>query len=421
MARRRRRKLGALGVILDEFPSISETFILREMLELENRGFTIVPLALRRPDDGPRHAEAEDLAACAIYRPPPLTVRSLLSGLTAMARFPAGFGSALLAALRYALRSPSAARELVVALITAGGFAARTRGLGISHIHAQFCSLPAGVGLLLAEILGVTFSISAHARDIFTNESALLSEKLAEAEFVAVCTDHGLERLRLRHPLAAGDNLHLIHHGIDPSRFMLAPEPETSPAVVLTVGRLIEKKGFDILLRAAAIARSHGAEFELHIVGDGPERDDLERLAAGLGLADITTFHGRLTQDDLMPLYRKAQVFALASIVTQDGDRDGIPNVLIEALAFGIPTVATTTGGIPELIIHEETGLLARPGDPAELAEALERIIYDEELRSHVRKSGREKVILEFDSGRNIERLVALLGKYAKRAADPEL
>jgi len=254
--------------------------------------------------------------------------------------------------------------------------------------------------------------MSCHARDIFTAEGQLVGEKLAEAEFATVCTRHGLERLQRQYQLAAGGNLHLVYHGVDPSRFMHSLERPKGPAVVLAVGRMVPKKGFDILLRAAALARSHGAEFELHFVGDGPEREDLERLASGLGLRDQTVFHGRLTQEELLPLYEGAAALACASIVTEDGDRDGIPNVLLEALAMGVPVVATTTGGIPEVIEHEKTGLLARPGDPAALAEQLERILYDEELRERVRKAGRERIILDFDITRNIDRLVALLHKY---------
>jgi len=276
--------------------------------------------------------------------------------------------------------------------------------------------MPATVGLLLAEILGTTFSLSCHARDLFTRESILLGRKLHDAEFAAVCTRHGLERLEHEHRLAAGGKVHLIYHGLDPGRFMrpLQTEPRNGPPIVLSVGRLVEKKGYDILLRAAAIARSRGAEFELHIVGEGPQRGDLERLAAGLGLREAVVFDGRMTQEELLPLYRQAHAFAIACIVTRDGDRDGLPNVLLEALAMGIPTVATSTGGIPELIAHEETGLLAQPGDPNDLAAQLERIIYDEDLRAHVSKAGRERIVLDFDSARNIGQLAALLGRYAR-------
>ena len=415
MRRARKAQEGALAVVLGEFPSTSETFILREMLELERQGFRIVPFALAAPEEAAAHADAAELAARTLYRPPPLSLTCLLRQGLALVRYPAGYLSALLFVLRHALRAPGTARELVGSLLTAVCFAlAAPRRPQLRHVHAQFCSAPATVGLLLAEVLGVTFSMSCHARDIFTRESILLGRKLSEAEFAAVCTRHGQERLQRQHPLVAGDNVHLLYHGIDPSRFMPPLEPPPAPRVVLSVGRLVPKKGFDILLRAAALARSHGAEFELHIVGEGPERDDLEHLAVGLGLRDTVVFHGRMTQEQLLPLYARAHVFALASVVTEDGDRDGLPNVLLEALAMGVPTVGAATGGIPEIIEHEQTGLLAKPGDPEDLAQQLERIIYDEELRDRVRRAGRERIIMEFDITRNAEKLAALLARYVK-------
>lgn len=398
-------------MVVGEFPSTSETFILRELLALQRNGFDLSVLALSRTVEEP-HADAAGLMDLCMWAAPRASARSLGRQLLAVLRRPSGYLSAVVFVLRRALRQRRALRELVGALLCAGDLAASRGCRGLAHIHAQFCSRPATVGLLLAEMLGVTFSMSCHARDIFTTEGQLVGEKLAEAEFATVCTRHGLERLQRQYQLAAGGNLHLVYHGVDPSRFMPPLERPAGPAVVLAVGRMVPKKGFDILLRAAALARSHGAEFELHFVGDGPELEDLERLASGLGLRDQTVFHGRLTQEDLLPLYERASALCCASIVTEDGDRDGIPNVLLEALAMGVPVVATTTGGIPEVIEHEHTGLLARPGDAAALAEQLERILYDEELRDRVRKAGRERIILDFDITRNIDRLVALLQKY---------
>ena len=404
---------GKLGVVVGEFPSTSETFILRELLALEQAGFDLLILALRRPDEEP-HADAIRLMDRCVWAAPRASVRSLGRQLLALLRHPAGYLSAVMFVLTNALRQRRALRELVGGLLCAGDLAASGSSRGLAHIHAQFCSRPATVGLLLAEMLGVTFSMSCHARDIFTSEGQLVGEKLAEAEFATVCTRHGLERLQRQYQLAAGGNLHLVYHGVDPSRFM-PPLERPTERLVLAVGRMVPKKGFDILLRAAALARSHGAEFQLHFVGDGPEREDLERLASGLGLRDQTVFHGRLTQEELLPLYQRASALVCASIVTEDGDRDGIPNVILEALAMGVPVVATTTGGIPEVIEHEKTGLLAPPGDPAALAEQLERVLYDEELCERVRRAGRERIILEFDISRNIDRLVALLEKYVPR------
>ena len=414
---RRGRARGMLGVVLGQFPSTSETFILREMRQLERCGFPIVPLSLLPAEEGQVHADAADLGGRTLYRSRLLTGTSFLRQMQAFLRYPTGYAGAVLYVLRHALGTPSAARELLSSLITAADFAAQLpRKTSLAHVHAQFCSVPATVGLVLAELLSITFSMSCHARDIFTGESRLMDLKLSEAEFAAVCTEHGRDRLRRTHPLTAGEKVQLIHHGLDLSEFMPPLQRPEEPIIVLSVGRLVPKKGFDILLRAAALAKAQGTEFELHIVGDGPEKDDLNRLAGGLGLRDSVVFHGRLTLQQVIPLYETAHAFAMASVVTEDGDRDGIPNVLIEALAMGVPTVATKTGGIPEIIIDEQTGLLAQPGSPGDLAEKLERILSDSQLRETVRKEGRRKVSIDFDIARNIERLAALLGRYMEHS-----
>ncbi len=414
---RRKRGEGKLGVVVGEFPSTSETFILREMVELERKGFDVVPLALRAPQDGEPHADSVSLGKRTVHRPAPFSGACLLGQIAAMVRYPVGYASALVFVLRHSLSSPRNLRELFGALASAGCLAVRIpRRKRLAHVHAQFGSYPATVGLLLTEVLGVTFSMSVHARDVFTNESILMSTKLSEAEFTTVCTRAGLERLQRQHRILAGDDLHLIHHGINATLYMPSQEPTFRPPVVLSVGRLVEKKGFDLLLRAAALARANGADFRLEIVGDGPLREDLERLTVGLALQRIVTFHGRMTQEELLPIYRRAHAFALASIVTEDGDRDGIPNVLIEALALGIPAIGAATGGIPELIEHEVTGLLAKPGDVQDLAEQLERIIYDEELRAGMREAGRAKVVHEFDISNTVDQLAMLLRDYVKPA-----
>lgn len=418
---RHRRKVGSdrLGIVVGQFPCTSETFILREMFELQQRGFDLAILSLSMADGESEHSEATALAPATVYRPRPGSALSLLQQLGALCRYPAGYASALFFVLRHSFASPGNARELLNSLLAAGSFAARAPGRKrLGHVHAQFCSIPATVGMLLAEMMGITFSISCHARDLFTRESILMATKLTEAEFTAVCTEHGLARLRRQYPLVAGDNIHLVHHGIAPERFPPPTEPAAGPTCVLSVGRLIEKKGFGILLRAAALARADGAQFVLEIVGDGPEREDIERLAAGLGLREVVILHGRLTQDELLPIYARAHAFVLASVVAGDGDRDGIPNVLLEAMAMGVPVLATTAGGIPELVQHEVTGLLSQPGDVADLADQLQRIVYDEDLRARVRQAAREKVLAQFDISRNVEQLAALFAQYVSPDED---
>lgn len=400
---------GRLVYVLGRFPSLSETFILREIEELERRGLNLSVMSLE-PGEEVVHERAQALGTRTSYRPSPLSLSTLLAVGWASITRPFGFASAVLFALREALRTPRAAGELARSLAAAAFFACALRGKRVRHVHAHFASMPATVGLLLAHILETTFSFSAHARDLFTDETVLLERKLREAEFVAVCTQYGLEHLRRQYPVSGGERLHLVYHGVDTVELMPLPRPESSsgPPEILSVGRLVEKKGFPFLLRAAAILRRRGVDFTLRIVGSGPDAEDLRRLATGLALGDVVRFDGPMPQEELIPIFQRASVFALASVVASDGDRDGLPNVLIEALALGVPVVSTRVSAIPELIEHEQTGLLAKPGDADDLADQLERMLFDEELRARVIEQGRTRVVTHFEVRENVALLADL-------------
>ncbi|MEA3399798.1 MAG: glycosyltransferase [Armatimonadota bacterium] len=407
---------GRLVYVLGSFPSLSETFVLREIEELERRGFRLSLLSLE-PGEEVVHRRAEELAERTVYRPSPLSARSMLAQLVAVALYPFGYAAAVGFVLANALRTPRAAGELIRSLAAAAFLACALRGSRPRHVHAHFASMPATVGLLLALMLETAFSFSAHARDLFAHEAVLMDKKLREAEFVAVCTRHGLEQLRLQHPVSSGERLNLIYHGVDVVELMPPPrrEPSDQAPLILSVGRLVEKKGFPILLRAAAILRQRMVDFRLRIVGSGPEEEDLRRMVTGLALGECVQLDGPMPHEELLPIFRRADLFVLASVVASDGDRDGLPNVLLEALALGVPAVGTQVSAIPELIEHEETGLLAGPGDPEDLADQMERMLFDEELRARVIEQGRREVVTRFDIRENVTKLVDLFSAVMTR------
>jgi len=405
-----RRGTGRIVYVLGTFPSLSETFILREIRQLQERGLRISIMSLE-PGEDVADKGAEALAADAVYRPSPVSGRSILANLLAAIIYPFGYVSALGFVVRGSLRAPKVAGELVRSLAAAGFFCCALRGRTPRHVHAHFASMPATVGLLMALMLETGYSISAHARDIFTDEAIMLDRKLREAEFVAVCTEYGLEELRRRHPVSSGERLNLVYHGVDVTELAPAPAKErvSEPVEILSVGRLVEKKGFPILLRAVAILKQRGVAFRLRIVGTGPEEEDLRRMTTGLALNEEVLFEGAMPHEKLLPLFRSADLFALASVVAADGDRDGLPNVLLEALALGIPAVSTRLSAIPELIRHEETGLLAEPGNAEDLAEQMERMLFDEQLRARVIEQGRREIVRRFDVNENVAKLAELL------------
>lgn len=400
-----------LVYVLGEFPSISETFILREMIALENMGFQLLPLSMEQPEEGPVHAEALRFVNRTLQRPPPFSSASFSGLLRTFLQRPLGLMSALLFTLRQLFGHPRCVRELASAFMAAVYFASRLNARDARHVHAHFASYPGTVGMILAEVCGSSFSLSCHAQDIFGTKTILLPLKLGEADFVTVCTQYGLERLQRLHTLSSSDKLNLVYHGIDVSRIEHTPHVEYPLPLIVSVGRLVEKKGFPFLFQAAAILHGQGVQFELVIVGDGPMRNELERLASGLGLRDKVVFAGHLTQEQLSHVYRRADGFCLASIVGEDGDRDGLPNVILEAMAYGVPVVASNLSAIPEAVIDGETGLLAPPGSATELALQLERVLSDTDLRSRLIHNGRRKIEESFDLHKNTVRLGALFAE----------
>lgn len=397
-----------LVYVLGEFPSISETFILREMTALEDMGYHLLPLSMEQPEEGLVHEEAVPFVERTLQRPAPFSGPSFGGLLRTLVQRPLGLMSAILFVVRHVLGHPRYAREVVSAFMAAVFFASRLSARDTRHVHAHFASYPATVGLLLAEVCGSGFSMSCHAQDIFGQGTILLPRKMGEAEFVSVCTRHGLERLQRLHTLSSSDKLHLIYHGIDVNRIEHVPHVEYPLPLIVSVGRLVEKKGFPFLLQAAAVLHGQGVQFELIIVGDGPMRDELERMASGLGLREKVVFAGHLTQEQIAHVYRRADAFCLASIVGKDGDRDGLPNVILEAMAYGVPVVASNLSAIPEAVVHEETGLLAPPGSANEFAAQLERVLSDRDLRTRLIANARRKVENEFDLHKNTVRLGAL-------------
>ena len=380
------------------------------MLALAQHGIHVVPLSLERPDEPIIHAQAAELAQRALYPPGALAGRSLAAQLLMALRHPAGQMWALRIAATHGLRAPAHAGEFASSLLAASYFAVKL-GRSVRHVHAHGTARPATVGWLLAEMLGCGYSLSFQGREIFIRDAIALPMKLAEAEFATVSSVQARERVLRSHRLVAGGKVHLVYRGVDLNQLAPRPEPNLKPPVILSVGRLVERKGYPFLLRAASLLRARGVDFRLIIAGDGPERQDLLRMRAGLGLQGVVEFRAALSQEQLMGLYHEAHTFALASVVATDGDRDGLPDVLAEALAMGIPTVASDISAIPELIEPEQTGLLARPGDARDLADKLEMALYDEEVRERVSRLGHEKVCTYFDVDRNTAALAELFAE----------
>lgn len=297
------------------------------------------------------------------------------------------------------------------------GYIARalSDGQPVTHLHAHFASVQTEIAMGLSALLGVPFSFMAHAKDIYVDANAL-REKMIAAEFVATCTDYNARHLRSLCPEIDPGRVTVVRCGVPVRKIAWAPPEASSPPLILSVGRLVEKKGHRHLIEACGLLKGLGVSFRCTIIGDGPLRDRLSEEIARNRLGDCVTLKGSLPYAQVEAFYRRATILVLPSLVTKDGDREGTPLVLTEAIAFGIPVISTPTAGIPELVVDNQTGLLAPPGDVRSLARAIVRLIRDEPLRIKLAREGRRKVEADFDLEKNVARLTAIFeGRDALR------
>jgi glycosyltransferase involved in cell wall biosynthesis len=407
-------------VVLKGYPRLSETFIAQELLGLERAGMTLELVALRRPTDRKRHPVHDEIVAPVTYLPEYLhddygrVVRSFLRCL-----FKPGLISALAAFLRDLRhdRSRNRVRRLGQALVLAAEMPA-----GASWLHAHFIHTPASVTAYASLITGTPWSCSAHAKDIWTSPEWDLCRKLDEARGVVTCTRAGYDHLRR----LAGDpaRVHLSYHGLDLQRFghfdgarsqRDGTRPKV-PVVILSVGRAVPKKGYDVLLKALALLKPDVSFSFIH-VGGGEDLQSLMDLSISLSLEDRVVWKGPLAQGEILDLYREADIFTLACRISEDGDRDGLPNVLVEASSQALVCVSTDVSGIPELLADGENGLIVPPEDPVALAAALKRLIGDPELRHRLGAAAEQRVRRHFDHLAGIRQLVALFRSDWSREA----
>jgi glycosyltransferase involved in cell wall biosynthesis len=389
---------GRLGYLLKAFPRVSETFILNEIIELERQGFDLRVYSMIDPPDRLRHRLVDQVRSPVTYLPNPLW-RSAPSVAADHVRQFRRSARRYLTALGRALAL--ADRDLIERFGQAACLAQRLHRDGVTHLHAGFVHSPGSLAWLTSIMTGLPFSLASHAKDLYHSPARLLRRKLPAARVVFTCTRYNVAHLEQAVAGAGPVRVRHVYHGTDLGRFRFGPYARSTPPVVLAVARLVEKKGLDTLVRACGRLRDRGRSFRCHIVGDGERRGPLQALIRELELDRLVALEGALDQGDVLEWYRRATVLALPCRVTADGDRDGIPNVLIEAAACGVPIVTTAVSGIPELIEDGVSGLLVRPSDPAALADALEAMLQSPVLREGLRVNARSRVAEAFDVRRN--------------------
>jgi glycosyltransferase involved in cell wall biosynthesis len=398
-------------IVLKGYPRLSETFIAQELLGLERAGHELYLVSMRHPTDKKHHPVHDEIKAPVRYLPeylhdePWRVIRSWWKAR----RLPhyKRLRKALLADLKLD-PTRNRWRRFGQALVLAAEFPEDA-----DWLHAHFIHTPGSVTLYASLILDTGWSCSAHAKDIWTSPDWDLRAKLGQARFVVTCTKAGFDKLQSLSPDPA--RVHLSYHGLDLSRFAsfegTRPARDGAdaqdPALLLSVGRAVEKKGYDILLAALALLPKSLAWRFVHI-GGGEVLSKLKAQAETLGLTSRITWLGSRAQEEVLAEYRESDLFVLPCRIAGDGDRDGLPNVLVEASSQGLACISTTVSGVPELLSDGVNGLLVPPEDASALSAAVARAIADPELRLRLGAAAETRVRANFDHKSSIEDLTQL-------------
>ncbi len=403
---------GPIAFVVKGYPRLSETFIAEEILGLEKAGFDIRIVALRRPTDDRIHPVHREIVAPVTYLPEYLhhAPFRVLRAFWRQRKSP-GLKAAwkrFLPDLRRDL-SRNRLRRFGQALVLTDELPPDVR-----RLHAHFMHTPASVVRYASLLAGLPWSCSAHAKDIWTSPNWELGEKLADARWTVTCTRTGRDRLQTLSP--PGKAVHLVYHGIQLDRFRPLRHlgsrrdgsAEADPVRLLAIGRAVEKKGFDLLVRALALLPG-SCSWRLAHIGGGPKLGALRAAASQAGVADRIEWLGAQDQTVVLEHYRQADVFVLPCRVAGDGDRDGLPNVLLEAQSQGVACLSTDIGGVPELIEDGANGVLVASEDAEALSRALLQLIRDPDRRRRLGQAGAERVARLFDAATSVGALASLL------------
>jgi glycosyltransferase involved in cell wall biosynthesis len=403
-----RQHFPRIAYLIKCFPRTSETFILHEILELEHQGLLLRIFSLYEPSTTKVPEAVQEVRAPVTYIPRHSLRETLALLIAAARRFlkaPWRFLCITLSAIIH-YRQPF---ELLKHLLYAAYLAGQFEREGITHVHAHYANTPTAIAQFVHQFTGISYSFTAHAKDIYLSRPAALADKMRMAHFVVTCTAYNQRYLAALADQGLDGHIHCIYHGLNLRAFPADVSVPPAHPLILTVARLVEKKGLPYLLHACRMLTDQGYDFTCRIVGEGSLRPVLEQEIRDLRLTGRVELWGAERHEQVIEMYRHATLVALPCVIGENGDRDGIPNVLVESLYMGVPVVSTPVSGIPELITPEVNGLLVAPRDSAALAAAIGRLLADPRLCSRLALAGRQTVLARFDMARNVTRLLQLL------------
>lgn len=393
-----------IAYLMSQFPETHETFILRELNAMKDKGAIFEILSLKPCKDKVIHPEAVELMKKTVYG------RALSSWLIIHSiRHPFRTVSALLYVIKSYYKTPNELIKALYVFLECSYFARVIEKEKINHIHSHWATMPTTAAMILSKMTGVSFSFTAHAWDIFLNANGL-AKKIERSRFAVTCSSYNKRFLDENFIKGRVSKIYLNYHGIDLDKMTRRELRATTPnkLKILAIGRLVETKGFEDLLKACRILKDKGIEFECDIIGEGPLSGSLKSQVSSLKLEERVKFLGIKTQNEIKKLYSEATMLVQPSVVAKNGDRDGIPNVILEAMALGVPVVSTRISGIPEVVIDGETGILVPERDAHALAGAIERLGRDGGLREKFGINARRMVEEKFSTEKNIAQLIKI-------------
>ncbi|TAE59405.1 MAG: colanic acid biosynthesis glycosyltransferase WcaL [Nostocales cyanobacterium] len=396
-----------IGYILKRYPRYSETFVVNEILAHETAGLKIEIFALRPPSDSHFQNIISQVRAPVNYIKKPIQgrVSPSLNSLapTAASYFWAELQEAAKIIPDFWLKLAIAEGEQASTVYQAAWLAREAKLKGITHLHAHFGTVATSVARLASHFTGIPYTFTAHAKDIFHEsvDFADMERKLQDAATVVTVSDYNLNYLQTKYPQAK-QKIQRIYNGLNLGRLQYSAPAQRLP-VIISVGRLVEKKGMSILINACAILKQKNCEFQCQIVGTGSLETALKKQIQDLELSSLVEIIGPRPQNEVFQLVQQAAVFAAPYIIGKDGNRDGLPTVLLEAMALGTPCVSTDVTGIPEVVKHGETGLIVPQNNAEKLAISLQELLTNSALRVRLSTQARNLIVSEFDIAHNTQ------------------
>jgi glycosyltransferase involved in cell wall biosynthesis len=411
-----------IGYLLRSYPRLTQTFVLNEILALEGSGVALQIFALTNPHEKLVQRQAEEVRAPVHYLDESFQPRPLRQMLREHAGVAGRHFSGYLRSLVYVAANKSIDQGYkasnrwecflqAVHLVSVLTLKERQTGKKLDHLHAHFAHDPTLIAFLVHSMTGIPFSFTAHARDLYQVPEKVLVDRIRRARAVITCCGANMDYLNQIAP-SQRSKFSLVYHGVNLKDFQQLSDRAAKPLpecpTILSVGRLVEKKGFRDLLEALAIVKERGERFQCRIYGDGPLGPQLEGWIERHGMTGDVRLMGDITQQELISIYQTADLFILTPVQTEDGDRDGIPNVLVEAMAVALPVVTTAVAGIPELVDHDQNGLLYPSRDVDGISAGIVELLRNPDKRRQFGDAGLKKVREHFDVTQAAKRLKAL-------------